>query len=705
MAKKYTKLLSLALVLVLVFSLMPITGMADAGGNNPKNSIIIHDGKDSSSLKNLTSCSNNGTVTLNIADTNYIFTFKGSKFTYDRSGQETLENLNNKTVTITVSGVEYTIALAPHGEGNSADEGTEATDNYWITSITSNANPDIPNPEPPVTPDTKNIPVKFYVLNPKVAIPADGADMGVGNYYPSAPKGSAYNYADGISGGSLTDNGWAAITNTEGKIVIGNQTTDTVQDKVNNPQNWGELATKFGLTGTYGEGYKIVPYVIKVQSANGDIKGQDSNGKDADIHVDCYVSGVEVTVTYHSNFANDEATVDIATTGKSYTVLGYNGENGAGLPAREGYNFAGWSTTPNGAVEYAVGNTIDPLKTSTDLYAVWQTYTISINLNTKDLGDIGYTTAATVSVNDSTPSGAAAKLSDTLNKIGFSGVSFFDRPGVGTQTGKKPDYSIAKPGYIGLISSGKEYGVVSGYSLNGANPTTGSYDKLKNAAAEALGSKDTATLDYYFDQIVHFGVYGLDGKLLAENSSASNIFTTNSNVSVFVPKTLANIGTLVFKGWKVNDNDYTVNGETGDTVLIKGFPLLTKAAAKVIIDNGVNQLWFNFVPVAEDTSTPTNPGTPVEPVVPVLPVTPADPGTTIPDTDTPTTDKPATDPTDPGNADIPDDDTPKADAPADAAQQVTGDDLVLWIVLAVGSAVALTAIIVIDVKRKNGSRG
>ena len=42
---------------------------------------------------------------------------------------------------------------------------------------------------------------------------------------------------------------------------------------------------------------------------------------------------------------------------------------------------------------------------------------------------------------------------------------------------------------------------------------------------------------------------------------------------------------------------------------------------------------------------------------------------------------------------------------ADAAQQVTGDDLVLWIVLAVGSVAALTAIIVFDVKRKNGSRG
>lgn len=701
MAKKYTKLLSLALVLVLVFSLMPITGMADAVGNKPKNSIIIHDRKDSSSLKELKNCKNGDVVTLNIEGTNYTFTFNGSQFTHDRNGEETLENLNNAKVTITVKEEEYTIALETHGKGTDQDKIDKSTDNYWITSITNNATPENPEPEPPVTPDTKKIPVKFYVLNPKVATPADGADMGVGNYYPSAaPNDSAYNYADGITGGSLTDDGWAAITN-EDKIVIGNQTTTTVPYKVVMPPDWGELATKFGLTDMT---YQIVPYVIKVQAFHGKY-GYDSNSNKADIHVDCYVSGVEVNVTYHSNFQDDQTFVEEATTGKSYTVLGYGKDNGTDLPAREGYNFMGWSTTPNGDVEYKAGDTIDPLKTSTDLYAVWQTYTISINLNTRDLADIGYTTAATVSVNDSTPGGAAAKLSETLNKIGFPGVSFFDRPGVGTQTGKKPDYSIAKPGYIGLISNFNEYGVVSGYSLNRANPTTGSYDNLNKATAKALVSKDTATLDYYFDQIVHFGVYGLDGKLLAENSSASNIFTTNSKVSVFVPKTLANIGTLVFKGWKVNDNDYTVNGETGDTVLINGFTLLTKAAAKVINDNGVNQLWFNFVPVAEDTSTPTNPGTPVEPVVPVLPVTPADPGTTIPDTDTPTTDKPATDPTDPGNADIPDDDTPKADAPADAAQQVTGDDLVLWIVLAVGSAVALTAIIVIDVKRKNGSRG
>lgn len=95
MAKKYTKLLSLALVLVLVFSLMPITGMADAGGNNPKNSIIIHDGKDSSSLKNLTSCSNNGTVTLNIADTKEALinsVFKGEKPFSDEFGGKPVQD-------------------------------------------------------------------------------------------------------------------------------------------------------------------------------------------------------------------------------------------------------------------------------------------------------------------------------------------------------------------------------------------------------------------------------------------------------------------------------------------------------------------------------------------------------------------------------------------------------------------------------------
>ena len=93
MAKKYTKLLSLALVLVLVFSLMPITGMADAGGNKPKNSIIIHDGEGDSSLEGLTSCNNKDFVTLNIEGFDYDFTFNGSKFIHDRIGEETLEGL------------------------------------------------------------------------------------------------------------------------------------------------------------------------------------------------------------------------------------------------------------------------------------------------------------------------------------------------------------------------------------------------------------------------------------------------------------------------------------------------------------------------------------------------------------------------------------------------------------------------------------
>jgi hypothetical protein len=77
---------------------------------------------------------------------------------------------------------------------------------------------------------------------------------------------------------------------------------------------------------------------------------------------------------------------------------------------------------------------------------------------------------------------------------------------------------------------------------------------------------------------------------------------------------------------------------------------------------------------------------------------PYTPPVVIPDPETPKTDVPETPtPTDPGT-DITEPDTPKADA----GTQVTGDELVLWIALALASATALVYIIIIDVRRRNG---
>lgn len=98
----------------------------------------------------------------------------------------------------------------------------------------------------------------------------------------------------------------------------------------------------------------------------------------------------------------------------------------------------------------------------------------------------------------------------------------------------------------------------------------------------------------------------------------------------------------------------------------------------------------NVITITYLKTVDSNPGTPVYP--------PYTPPVVIPDPETPKTDVPETPtPTDPGT-DITEPDTPKADA----GTQVTGDELVLWIALALASATALVYIIIIDVRRRNG---
>ena len=99
-----------------------------------------------------------------------------------------------------------------------------------------------------------------------------------------------------------------------------------------------------------------------------------------------------VSLTYHSNFDTDATqTVDDIANNGLITVSDYAGLTQ--LPARTGYSFQGWSTTPNGTVEYEAGTSavIDNVNAATanHLYAVWQintcNYTVEYYIDgTKD---------------------------------------------------------------------------------------------------------------------------------------------------------------------------------------------------------------------------------------------------------------------------------------------------------------------------------
>ena len=218
--------------------------------------------------------------------------------------------------------------------------------------------------------DTTSIPIKTYVLNPKLKTPEDGSDQGVNSYYPSAETGTV-NRNTGLPNAKLTEAGWeklkASVNGSDpAKLEIGDQ---LVGKDLSEYVNIGQVDRK-GYQDKFSVTDDIVPYVIKVQSEkekNGAAK--DDNGQYADIHVDCYVD-MEVTMTYYPGFGeNPESKHEVKVqTGSIYGVLDYKETD---LPPRSGYTFLGWATKSGGEVAYEANENI-PVISAMNFYAVWQ---------------------------------------------------------------------------------------------------------------------------------------------------------------------------------------------------------------------------------------------------------------------------------------------------------------------------------------------
>ena len=130
-----------------------------------------------------------------------------------------------------------------------------------------------------------------------------------------------------------------------------------------------------------------------------------------------------VSLTYHNNFGATDETYseeDIANNGL-VTVKTYVETQ---LLAREGYSFLGWSTTPDGTVEYAAGApaVIDNVD-SNDLYAVWQiksyNYTVEYYIDGEINNDLTKTDTAEYNATISTyedrcPSGYKLEKTENL---------------------------------------------------------------------------------------------------------------------------------------------------------------------------------------------------------------------------------------------------------------------------------------------------
>lgn len=360
MAKKSRRFLALVLTLILAFSLLPISGIADGGTRKIKISIAEFTN------------TNKKPLTITINNTAYNFEGKGNdgKFESTDAGiPESAISSGSFTADVTYEGNTYrAVTFTAKNNGNTSDNSGNGTDLYEGSTTPTSPEPD----------DNSNtIPVKIYILNPAKAVPADGADLGAGNYYPSANDGV---YASNIPA-SLSDSLLAQLKGSNANLDIGDTLLVTDNSGIDmtalNDDVMDTVKSAFGLTGN-GE-YTVTAYVIKVQRAHDYIGSSGNNwygtiGSDkADIHVDCYLARVPATVTYHTNYDTDiifeDSNGSNLYTGDQYTVLGYADTK---LPTRNGYTFMGWTadSAGNGKV-YSASDTF-LLAGNTDLYAKWQ---------------------------------------------------------------------------------------------------------------------------------------------------------------------------------------------------------------------------------------------------------------------------------------------------------------------------------------------
>ena len=248
-----------------------------------------------------------------------------------------------------------------------------------------------------VDPETKT-PAKYFVLLPTRTTPTSGASQGKPSYLPNETSDG------GVTGCTDLTGYTGFITEAGRKAAYDAYDADDAHNGIYNVNgvdssylvlpldDLGFFDEKNWPNGTYKDG-----------SANTSILGDNFNvhnisivwytikylGNEGVYHVDGYVTGVPVTVTYHPNYGtipNMSAAdhVENATSGDTHTVLGNM------FTAPNGYEFGGWYTdaacTKGNEVEVGFDKL---LMDSWNLYAKWvpKEYHVTYKVDGKDYGN------------------------------------------------------------------------------------------------------------------------------------------------------------------------------------------------------------------------------------------------------------------------------------------------------------------------------
>ena len=248
-----------------------------------------------------------------------------------------------------------------------------------------------------------------------------------------------------------------------------------------------------------------------------------------------------VTLTYHSNFGEPEETEtysDILPNNGSVAVKDYPE---TGMTGRTGYEFQGWSTTKDGLVEYAAGETviIDNIDagTTNHLYAVWEAsrYALRIQYFYK---------------------GAGKAAEDYTDMLAYGEAYSVDSPEIPGYTADKPTVSGTMPGYavtaIVTYTKRSDLSYTVKYCWNNTDPE------------QEIAPEKTVN-GQIFDEIAKESPIAIDGYTPIDDGEQEVRITTGENVITFYyyknVTLTANSATKTYDGTEQTVTGYTSSEE------------------------------------------------------------------------------------------------------------------------------------------------
>ena len=248
-------------------------------------------------------------------------------------------------------------------------------------TLTAKWTKETPNPEP----EPNLTPAKYFVLLPTRGTPQSGASQGWTSYLPNTDSDGGVIGANrdfGYPGGHLTEVGKQAAFAAYDKDDEKNGVFDDKgfgDNYLVPPTDLGFFDKKNWTGNTYTGNTRHKPTeiedLLKTDKGNFDVSkvhvvwyAIKYQADEKSYHVDGYVAGMPVTVTYHSNDsaisdAAEKTSVDDATSGDTYAVL----DNMFTVP--NGYTFGGWYTDRGCSTGNECRTTT--LMDRLDLYAKW----------------------------------------------------------------------------------------------------------------------------------------------------------------------------------------------------------------------------------------------------------------------------------------------------------------------------------------------